>query len=283
MADQLNTVSLALAHSLTHSHARTGDAHLLPHRVIVHGEERAAVRRAWWPHRCGHDHRSHAVPRRSSRWPGARVCWGSPRDLPHDRNQFLPAEAPAWRQDGGGRESKEGGQAAKGRGATAKQPSCLSLPIFTRPRPDLVRPLLPSRLDAPAHTPNLITCSTERAISPTYSRCTSAARMSHAHRLAYLFLLSFALAWVSRCLFLQVLMINIGSLSTGGRVLAVKADLAKIVLTQPVCTETGEKIALSRRIDKCVHTHSSNTLSSRLLACCSPSPRCYLPHSPSID
>jgi len=79
-------------------------------------------------------------------------------------------------------------------------------------------------------------------------------------------------------------MINIGSLSTGGRVLAVKADLAKIVLTQPVCTETGEKIALSRRIDKCVHTHSSNTLSSRsfarlLLALAA----CYLPHSHSID
>eukprot|EP00037_Helgoeca_nana_P008634 m.76865 g.76865 ORF g.76865 m.76865 type:complete len:461 (+) comp19060_c0_seq3:6426-7808(+) len=48
----------------------------------------------------------------------------------------------------------------------------------------------------------------------------------------------------------EVLMINIGSLSTGGRVLAVKTDLAKILLTQPVCTETGEKIALSRRIDK---------------------------------
>lgn len=48
----------------------------------------------------------------------------------------------------------------------------------------------------------------------------------------------------------EVLMVNIGSLSTGGRVLAVKADLAKIVLTQPVCTEIGEKIALSRRIDK---------------------------------
>ena len=48
----------------------------------------------------------------------------------------------------------------------------------------------------------------------------------------------------------EVLMVNIGSLSTGGRVLAVKADLAKIVLTQPVCTETGEKIALSRRVEK---------------------------------
>ena len=45
-------------------------------------------------------------------------------------------------------------------------------------------------------------------------------------------------------------MVNIGSLSTGGRVLAVKADLAKIVLTQPVCTEIGEKIALSRRVEK---------------------------------
>ena len=45
----------------------------------------------------------------------------------------------------------------------------------------------------------------------------------------------------------EVLMVNIGSLSTGGRVIAVKADLAKIGLTTPVCTEVGEKIALSRR------------------------------------
>jgi len=48
----------------------------------------------------------------------------------------------------------------------------------------------------------------------------------------------------------EVLMVNIGSLSTGGRVLAVKADLAKIALTQPVCTEDGERIALSRRVEK---------------------------------
>lgn len=62
----------------------------------------------------------------------------------------------------------------------------------------------------------------------------------------------------TRALFLQVqklsknevLMVNIGSLSTGGRVSAVKADLAKIVLTNPVCTEVGEKIALSRRVEK---------------------------------
>ena len=45
-------------------------------------------------------------------------------------------------------------------------------------------------------------------------------------------------------------MVNIGSLATGGRVIAVKADLAKIALAQPVCTEIGEKIALSRRVEK---------------------------------
>ncbi|KAI8807282.1 P-loop containing nucleoside triphosphate hydrolase protein [Cladochytrium replicatum] len=48
----------------------------------------------------------------------------------------------------------------------------------------------------------------------------------------------------------EVLMVNIGSTSTGGRVLSVKADLAKILLTSPACTEINEKIALSRRIDK---------------------------------
>ncbi|TKC47033.1 hypothetical protein EI555_007021 [Monodon monoceros] len=48
----------------------------------------------------------------------------------------------------------------------------------------------------------------------------------------------------------EVLMVNIGSLSTGGRVSAVTADLGKIVLTNPVCTEVGEKIALSRRVEK---------------------------------
>lgn len=47
----------------------------------------------------------------------------------------------------------------------------------------------------------------------------------------------------------EVVMINIGSLSTGGRVIAVKADLAKIGVVSPVCTSVGEKIALSRKID----------------------------------
>jgi translation initiation factor 2 subunit 3 len=47
----------------------------------------------------------------------------------------------------------------------------------------------------------------------------------------------------------EVLLINIGSTATGGRVLSVKADLAKIQLTAPACTEIGEKVALSRRIE----------------------------------
>lgn len=48
----------------------------------------------------------------------------------------------------------------------------------------------------------------------------------------------------------EVLMVNIGSTSTGGHVISVKADLAKIQLSSPACTEINEKIALSRRIEK---------------------------------
>ncbi|CAO3659012.1 unnamed protein product [Umbelopsis vinacea] len=48
----------------------------------------------------------------------------------------------------------------------------------------------------------------------------------------------------------ELLLVNIGSVSTGGRVVAVKADLARIVLTGPTCTELGDKVALSRKIDK---------------------------------
>lgn len=48
----------------------------------------------------------------------------------------------------------------------------------------------------------------------------------------------------------EILMVNIGSTATGGKVLAVKEENAKILLTQPVCTQEGEKIALSRRVDK---------------------------------
>ncbi|KAG2343320.1 eukaryotic translation initiation factor 2, subunit 3 gamma, 52kDa [Suillus weaverae] len=48
----------------------------------------------------------------------------------------------------------------------------------------------------------------------------------------------------------ELLLINIGSTSTGGRVLSVKGDLAKIRLISPACTEVGEKVALSRCIEK---------------------------------
>ncbi|KIM26506.1 hypothetical protein M408DRAFT_330487 [Serendipita vermifera MAFF 305830] len=48
----------------------------------------------------------------------------------------------------------------------------------------------------------------------------------------------------------ELLLVNIGSTSCGGRVISIKADLAKIQLTQPACTDIGEKVALSRRIDK---------------------------------
>jgi len=48
----------------------------------------------------------------------------------------------------------------------------------------------------------------------------------------------------------EVLMVNIGSTSTGGKVSAVKQDAAKVVLITPVCTEVGEKIALSRRVER---------------------------------
>ncbi|OMJ27271.1 Eukaryotic translation initiation factor 2 subunit gamma [Smittium culicis] len=48
----------------------------------------------------------------------------------------------------------------------------------------------------------------------------------------------------------EILLINIGSTSVGAKVMGVKADLAKLLLTTPSCTEVGEKIAISRRIDK---------------------------------
>lgn len=50
----------------------------------------------------------------------------------------------------------------------------------------------------------------------------------------------------------EILMVNIGSTAAGGRILGfTKTDeSAKIVLTNPVCTQEGDKVALSRRIEK---------------------------------
>ena len=47
----------------------------------------------------------------------------------------------------------------------------------------------------------------------------------------------------------DLLMVNIGSLSTGGHVSSVKADLAKITLTQPICTEVGEKRNIGDKLE----------------------------------
>jgi len=58
-------------------------------------------------------------------------------------------------------------------------------------------------------------------------------------------------AKVSKLAKAEVLMLNIGSMCTGARVVSVNksGDSAKLTLTSPVCTRIGEKIALSRRIE----------------------------------
>jgi translation initiation factor 2 subunit 3 len=53
----------------------------------------------------------------------------------------------------------------------------------------------------------------------------------------------------------EMLMVNIGSTATGGKVIKIlegneSEPIARIILTQPVCTQENEKIALSRRVDK---------------------------------
>eukprot|EP01016_Furgasonia_blochmanni_P028959 TRINITY_DN304_c0_g1_i6.p1 TRINITY_DN304_c0_g1~~TRINITY_DN304_c0_g1_i6.p1 ORF type:complete len:343 (-),score=121.31 TRINITY_DN304_c0_g1_i6:44-1072(-) len=48
----------------------------------------------------------------------------------------------------------------------------------------------------------------------------------------------------------ETLMINVGSNATGGRVSGLKGNELKIGLIGPVCTTVGEKVALSRRIEK---------------------------------
>lgn len=56
----------------------------------------------------------------------------------------------------------------------------------------------------------------------------------------------------------EILMVNVGSTSVGGKVEGVKSakdtgagfEKCKLVLSTPVCAEVGEKVALSRKIDK---------------------------------
>eukprot|EP00829_Urostomides_striatus_P006529 TRINITY_DN17097_c0_g1_i1.p2 TRINITY_DN17097_c0_g1~~TRINITY_DN17097_c0_g1_i1.p2 ORF type:complete len:131 (-),score=63.88 TRINITY_DN17097_c0_g1_i1:7-399(-) len=46
----------------------------------------------------------------------------------------------------------------------------------------------------------------------------------------------------------ELLLVNIGSTSTGANVLDCKAEAITLQLLGPVCTEIGETIALSRRV-----------------------------------
>ncbi|RCI15141.1 hypothetical protein L249_6964 [Ophiocordyceps polyrhachis-furcata BCC 54312] len=48
----------------------------------------------------------------------------------------------------------------------------------------------------------------------------------------------------------EVIMVNIGSNATGAKVTALRNDAAKLALNTPACTSIGEKVALSRRIEK---------------------------------
>lgn len=48
----------------------------------------------------------------------------------------------------------------------------------------------------------------------------------------------------------EILMINVGSISSKVKVTAIKGDLAKFRLQDPICSPIGEKIAISRRIDE---------------------------------
>ena len=47
----------------------------------------------------------------------------------------------------------------------------------------------------------------------------------------------------------ELLMINVGSQSLGGKVVTVKKESVVIKLTKPVCANIGDKIAMSRRVD----------------------------------
>ncbi|CAA7032044.1 unnamed protein product [Microthlaspi erraticum] len=48
----------------------------------------------------------------------------------------------------------------------------------------------------------------------------------------------------------EMLMVNIGSMSAGAKVIGVKKDMAKLQLTSPVCTTIKEKVALSRHVER---------------------------------
>lgn len=48
----------------------------------------------------------------------------------------------------------------------------------------------------------------------------------------------------------EILMVNIGSSSTGGKIIKKKNQIIELKLTTPICCEFGDKVTLSKRIDK---------------------------------
>lgn len=57
-------------------------------------------------------------------------------------------------------------------------------------------------------------------------------------------------AKVEKIMINELIMVNVGSLCTGARVISVKMNSARLLLTNPVCVNSGRKLALSRRIDR---------------------------------
>ncbi|OHT10011.1 Eukaryotic translation initiation factor 2 subunit gamma [Tritrichomonas foetus] len=48
----------------------------------------------------------------------------------------------------------------------------------------------------------------------------------------------------------EVLMVNVGSTSTGGQIIGFAKNFAVLTLKEPVCTSIGERIALSRKVER---------------------------------
>ena len=88
-------------------------------------------------------------------------------------------------------------------------------------------------------------------------------------------------AKVSKLAKAETLMVNIGSTSAGGRVVSVKGEIARIQLSQPVCTTEHEKIALSRRVEGHWRVSTARGSVPALLQSATPPQPLSLPRPPS--
>jgi translation initiation factor 2 subunit 3 len=57
-------------------------------------------------------------------------------------------------------------------------------------------------------------------------------------------------AKISHLVLDEILMVNVGSMCTGARILTLKTNSSKLLLSSPICMEMGSKLALSRRVEK---------------------------------